>query len=177
MNSPFDVVGKLMLTREMTFGKGEINLLGTRMVLSNAALFSEFIKNVSNSEEILDILYKSAKVTFRDDMSKNMGKKFGFTFNDFFKWLPDVAMLAGWGKLSWGDLDEKLKRGIIFVEDSPIADNLKGIAKKPVDHLIRGFIAGGASASLQVDIDVVEEECLALGKDRCKFIFKPALNF
>ena len=51
---------------------------------------------------------------------------------------------------------------------------LKGKVKKPVDHFIRGLIAGWATASFKWDIDVIEQECSALGSDKCKFVFKKA---
>lgn len=106
-------------------------------------------------------------------MAKSIGKKFGFNFLDFFKWLTNIAMLAGWGTLDWQDLNEEKKQGIIYVTNSPIATELKGKVTTPVDYLIRGFLAGGASASFSVDIDCVEEECIALGAKRCKFVIYP----
>lgn len=172
-----DFFEKLILSRELSFGNGEIVMLGSRMVLFDADLFVDYGLRINNSpEKILDF-YTSAKVTFRDSIAKAIGIKYKFSFNDYFKWMTDIANLAGWGRLRWENLIEEMKTGVVVVENSPIAISLKGKVNNPVDHVIRGFIAGGASASLRGDVDVVEEECVANGAQFCRFIFKPSDKF
>jgi len=169
-----NIFDKLLLAKEMSFTEGKIQVLGNRVVLPPANFFSEFASRINDSPEMVDIVYQSAKVSFRDGIAKTIGKKYGFNINDFYRWLTDIATMAGWGILKWEEFDAESKKGVIFVEDSPVASDLKGKVKSPCDHVVCGFIAGGTSALFMEDMDVVETECLALGAPRCKFIAGPA---
>lgn len=168
---------ELMLARELSFTEGEIRLLGSRVTFLHATFSAEYTLRVNDNPEKVQDLYDVSKVSFRDGMSIAIGKKYHFSFNDFFKWLTQIAMLAGWGKLTWQDLNDQEKSGVILVENAPVATMLKGKVKLPCDHLERGFIAGGATGWLNTNVDCVEEECAALGAAQCRFVFKPREKF
>ena len=168
---------KLLQLKELRFGDGEISLLDSRVVLVQTDLFAEYGLRINNSPEKTFEFYDSIKTGFKGIVIKIMGRNYSFVFNDFFKWLTDVANMAGWGKVKWEMLDVEKRTGVLVVEGSPIAVALKGKVKYPVDDMIRGFIAGGASASLKTDIDAVELDCSALGAPLCRFLFKPFDEF
>jgi len=42
-----------------------------------------------------------------------------------------------------------------------------------VCDVARGFVAGGAEAILEVEIEVEETKCRVLGDEYCEFIVKP----
>jgi predicted hydrocarbon binding protein len=168
---------ELMIAKQLSFSPGTIELLGNRVTITHGTFFADYTSRINDNPESVIQLYESAKVSFREGMAKSIGKKYGFSYNDFFKWLTQIAMLAGWGKLTWADLNESNKSGIILVDNSPVAGLLKGKVGLPVDHLIRGFIAGGASGWLNTDVDAVEEECFSLGATQCKFVFRPKVDF
>jgi predicted hydrocarbon binding protein len=165
---------ELMLARQLSFSKGSIELLGNRVVIFNANLFSEYALRINNSPDAVALLYEAVKSSFRDGFGKSVGEKYKFSFNDYFKWMKDLAEMNGWGLFTWEGLDQETKKGALFVENSPIAKDLVGKVKNPVDHVICGFIAGGASAAFASDIDVIEKECVALGAQRCEFSLLPA---
>ena len=168
---------ELTLAKQISFTQGDISLLGNRVTIVHATFWAEYTLKINNDPKRVLELYEISKSSFRDGMSKSIGKKYGLSFNDFFKWLTNIAMFAGWGKLTWLDLNEKNKNGVISVENSPVVEILKNKVNLPIDHLIRGFIAGGASGWLNADIDAFESECAATGKNNCKFIFKPKGEF
>ena len=168
------IFDEFMLARQLSFNDGSITLLENRVVIVQAKFFTDYSLAIEGNLDRISELYEISKNSFTEEMGKATGKNFEFNFNDFFKWMTKVAMLAGWGKLTWGDVYQKNKSGVIFMENSPIAEVLKGKVKSPIDHVIRGFIAGGASAAFNADIDATEEECVALGAQKCKFIFGPA---
>lgn len=163
---------KLLLARQISFTDGRIELLGQRVVISNANLFSEYTFRINDKPELVFDLYDSVKSSFAEDFAKGLGKEFGFAFKDFVKWMTDLSNMTGWGMFTWEYYDEAKKSWVITVEDSPISKKLNGKVNKPVDHIIRGFIAGGASAALRENMDVIEEECVALGAGKCRFILK-----
>ena len=163
-----------MLAKQLKFSDGNISLMGNRVTIFNADLFSDYTLRINDSPEKVSELYDSVKLSFRAGFAKTVGVAYHFSFNDYFKWMTDLTGLTGWGKVTWLDLDQEGKRGIVFVENSPIAEDLIGKVKSPIDHVLRGFIAGGASAAFNADMDVIEEECFALGAAKCKFIIKLA---
>ena len=172
-----NIFEKLMLAKKMSFDDGAIYLLGNRVTIIQSDFFVEYSMRANNSSDKINELYEVAKITFRDSIAKSIGKAYSFTFNDFFKWMTDIAMLAGWGIVKWQMIDKNKKIGVITIEKSAVGGNLKGKVTSPVDHVIRGFIAGGASASFNIDMDAIEEECIALNASVCKFVFKPAGTF
>ncbi|MBU0636220.1 4-vinyl reductase [Candidatus Micrarchaeota archaeon] len=91
--------------------------------------------------------------------------------------LEEFFTASGWGLVRRVDLDAHKSRAIIVVEDNPVARSLQGKAKKPVDHLVRGVLAGVFSHLFKDDVDCVEHSCMALGAGRCEFIIKPQFEF
>lgn len=172
-----NIFEKLMFSRQLKFAEGDIELFGTRLVMIQSSFFSTYTLQINDSPDRVVELYQIAKKTFATDMAKSISKMYEFTFNDFFKWMTNIAMLAGWGTFKWELLDEGKKIAKINIENSPIAKPLINKVSSPVDHLIRGFIAGAASVSLKTDIDVMEEKCVALNSPYCEFVFKPSDQF
>lgn len=168
---------ELTMIRQLTFKDGTIKLLEQRIVISPSIVFSDYSMAINDSPDKVAEFYKSIKSSSKDNFAESVGKSYGFNFQNYFDWMTKIVVLSGWGRWKWDLLDEEKKMGKISVSESPVAENLKGKVKCPVDHVIRGFMAGGASASLKIDIDVVEEECVALGAPQCKFVFKPHDQF
>jgi predicted hydrocarbon binding protein len=172
-----DIFEKLMLARQLSFKEGEIDLLGQRLVMLPSIVFSDYTMAINDSPDKVAEFYKSVKSSSKANFAVSVGKSYGFNFQNYFDWMTKIVILSGWGIWKWDFLDEEKKSGKISVTNSPVAENLKGKVKCPVDHIIRGFMAGGASASLKTDVDVVEEECVALGAPQCKFVFKSPDQF
>ena len=172
-----DFMQKLVLARQVRFEKGSVSLLNKRVVMFNSSFFSCFINRNHEEPKQMQTLYYSVKDSFSKDFAEGVGKDRQFKFRDFVEWMTGLAMMTGWGVFSWENLKEDKFEGIIYVEKSPVVMDLKNTAKYPVDHAIRGFIAGGASAAFKKNIDVVEEKCQALGDKKCRFVFKLSENF
>ena len=174
MSSIFE---KLSMLRQLSFTDGEIRLLDNRMVILPANILAAYTEKINESQELVLELYHSIKDSQIEGFAKLVGKSFSFSFNDFVKWMPDIFALAGWGIIEYKELDPDKHTATLTVARSPVATALKGKVKTPVDHLIRGFIAGAATAAFKVDIDTIETECAALDAQACKFEFKPVEQF
>ena len=162
-----------MVARQLSFENGTIKMLGQRMLISPSDVFARYIFDIRDEPELLKNLYVSAKESIRGGFGINIGKVYGFSFKDYSKWFVELAMVAGWGKIVWEDIDENKKQGIITIQDSPVSAYLKNRVSKPCDHLTRGYIAGAASCAFREDIDIIEVECEAAGAQKCKFIMGP----
>ncbi|MDE1869135.1 MAG: hypothetical protein KGH60_04200 [Candidatus Micrarchaeota archaeon] len=164
---------KLMLARAISFKDGNITMFNNRIIMAPAEFFEDLTGYLSDSPGDTYKVYHSAKESFKIVVSKDT-RTYSFTVNDYLKWLTEIAESAGWGMLTWESLEKDAKSGIIKVENSPIAQGLKGKTKLPVDHIVRGFIAGAVCIAFKEDMDVIETECQALGATSCKFVLKRA---
>ncbi|MDE1869666.1 MAG: 4-vinyl reductase [Candidatus Micrarchaeota archaeon] len=167
----------LMVTKKLSFEPGKITLINQRELMTSALFFAEYSMRINDDTKMLRELYDSAKVSYRNGTATNLGKHYAISSNDLLQWMTNLANFTGWGKLTWHSYIEESKSGVIFIEDLPIPALLKGKVHGCVDHIARGFIAGGASAILNADIDAVEEECVAMGAAQCKFVFMPKEKF
>ncbi|HVC58670.1 MAG TPA: V4R domain-containing protein [Candidatus Acidoferrales bacterium] len=164
---------KLMLARAISFKDGNISLFTNRVVMPPSKMFSELSRKIDGNPEQVYNLYESCKYSF-EDVIANDNRTYKFSVNDYIKWIMEVATFTGWGILAWKELDKDKKHSTIVVDNSPVAVDLKTKVKRPVDHVVRGFIAGGMSAAFKTDMDVIELECVALGAPQCKFLSMPA---
>ncbi|MGI0141150.1 MAG: V4R domain-containing protein [Candidatus Micrarchaeales archaeon] len=170
------LLDKLMMARLITFKDGSISLYNNRVVMAPATFFYDLTQAADDNPNEISHLYESAKNSFKDIMAKDI-RSYKFSVNDYIKWLFDTATFAGWGMLSLESLDKDKMTGTITMINSPMVEGLKGKAKTPVDHIVRGFIAGAVSMAFKGDLDAIEIECEALGAVKCKFLFKPAAQF
>ena len=151
---------KLILSKQLSFNVGEIDMLGQRLVIMPSDALASYIKKINNVPNAVSNLYYIAK-NATIQLGKDIGKKYAFSFGDYSTWFVEMAKLDGWGMVKWEELDKENYNGIVSIEDSPIGTYLKGKVEKPCDHVIRGLIAGGASSSFKADVDVIETKCLA----------------
>ncbi len=80
--------------------------------------------------------------------------------------------LLGWGHFEVTLLDPAVPRFRVALENSPIAEAY-GESKRPVCHLIAGWIAGMAERALGRDLLCDELACRSQGKPRCEFQLQP----
>lgn len=165
-----------MLAKQIAFQEGKIELVGQRVVFSPADFFGVYIERINDDPKLVNNFYKAAKRAVQEGFGINVGKLYGFSLKDYSNWFVELATLSGWGKVYWKDIDRENNRGIIELENSPVAAYLKGKVKSPCDHVIRGFMAGGASSALKLDLDMIETECEALGAQKCKFVMDSTNN-
>ncbi len=168
---------KIMVAGLAKFKDGSIVIIGNRVVMPPASTFSEYSLAINDSPEYIYLLYNSIKNSFKQMVETTFTKKYGFGFNDFVKWMTNIGMLTGWGLFSVTDVDKDKKTGIIWLENSPVATMVVGRAKTPCDHVIRAYWAAVCCTAFKEDMDVFEEECVALGAAKCKLRFKPRKEF
>ncbi len=80
--------------------------------------------------------------------------------------------LLGWGRLSVIQEEAGTPRYLVTLEESPLAEAY-GESKKPVCHLLAGWIAGTAQSVLGANLLCEEIACRSQGKARCEFRLRP----
>ncbi len=159
-----------MFSRQLTFSDGQIKMFNENVLFIPSDFIATYTESNAGNNETIKSLYNAAKTSTKEKFGITIGKEYGFAFKDYTKWFADIINLSGWGMLAWKDVDEAGRRGVISFSNSIIASSLKGKVKTQCDHVMRGFIAGGASVAFKEDMDVIEEKCVAAGDDECVFI-------
>lgn len=80
--------------------------------------------------------------------------------------------LLGWGRLGVIQEEAGAPRYLVTLEESPLAEAY-GESKKPVCHLLAGWIAGTAQSVLGGNLLCEEIACRSQGKARCEFRLRP----
>ncbi len=88
------------------------------------------------------------------------------------KRMIDVLALLGWGRFEITELDVDARRYGLSLSNSPLAEAY-GPSKRPVCHLLSGFLAGIGLDLLGQSLLCEETACKAQGKPRCEFRLQP----
>ncbi len=117
-------------------------------------------------------LYNAIKESVARRLIPLFGTEFGLHGEKMLDFLEKYFIASGWGLLKNIDVDFKAKKAIVSVSSNPVAKRLHSMPKAPVDHILRGLIAGIFSSVFSESVDCVETHCAALGEKDCEFIIK-----
>ncbi len=173
----FDFFKKLLMSRQMSFERGQIKIGNDTAIMVSGAAFSN----------ITDSLLKDMKEAGMKQIylaSKEGGKALGRSFQKMYdisgvklaNLLKNLAEMGGWGEFEFTRIDPKEKAILCVVINSPFA-KLSSIRGKKVCHMTRGLLAGAASVGFHTDAGCIETACAAEGGQACTFIVKPAAKF
>jgi predicted hydrocarbon binding protein len=170
----FNIVKKLLFARQIKFERGEIILLGQRVAISPSQLFNNIVKEFENNDEIMRKIYHACKTVNMEGYARVVSKKYKLSGMKLAKWLINSGEVGGWGKIISVRAYIKEKKAVIQICDS-LSKDMK--STKPVDHFLRGQLAGGASAAFGIEFDCIERRCIAIGDKFCEFVIKKREDF
>jgi predicted hydrocarbon binding protein len=107
--------------------------------------------------------------------AKRYREVFGLADAQSVEFMAKMGTELGWGQMQIARFDPTARELILMVESSPFAAAY-GKSARGVCHLIRGVFAGLASGIFACDVTAREEECLARGDARCKFVVCSSSN-
>ena len=103
--------------------------------------------------------------------AKKYREVFGLTDTQSVEFMARMGTEIGWGKLLITNYDSTTRELELIVESSPFAAAY-GKSDRGVCHLIRGVFGGLASGIFNCRVESREEECLATGHARCRFVIQ-----
>ncbi len=170
-----DYYRKAVFGNQVKFVKGQFFLGNVPFVFAPLDLLLSIVS--IDDENLHKKLYSSVK-----ESAQRLVQRFEFPFEYSalrrLEEMENYFSSSGWGPLQRMHLDEKKSRALVTVENSPLALALQGKSLHPVDHLMRGILAGVYSSVMKRDMDCVELACLASGApERCEFVLKPHHEF
>jgi predicted hydrocarbon binding protein len=169
----FDVVKKLLFSRQLKLEKGMIELLGNPAVMFPASIFSFLLLNSKDKEKTGRELYYSSKESSKKTLTNYIKSNYKMKPSELINIMTDIAMLGGWGEWKLIILSDIKKHSIMHITNSPIVRSIKIKTNLPVDHVMRGLHAGAAEIIFNCEMDAVETRCQAMGHPYCEFILKP----
>jgi len=170
----FDLFKKLLMAGQIRFEEGSIAFLNERVVITTAELFVNLMNKFKNDEKTCLNLYLASKHSHVKGFSEAVSKKYKLKQMELAKWLVNTGNVSGWGNMKFTAEDDSTKMFVIEVRNG-ISQNMK--SDVPVDHFLRGQIAGGASSAFDIDFDCIERKCIAARDECCEFVIKPREDF
>ena len=162
----------LVLSQKLSFSDGRVTFYGQDILIFPVLSIMGYIDLIGNSTESTKEVYYMVKESMLEN-KQNLKK--AYKPSDGVNWIYNTLNLYGLGKVSFGTSTIP-PTGEIFVENSPFANGLNGKVNAPIDHILRGIIAGMVSAIFDNDYDVIEVECCVIGSNRCKLILDSKEN-
>lgn len=170
----FDMFKKLLMAGQIKFEEGSISFLNSRVVIAPSELFVNLMEKFKYNDNICLKFYRASKSTNIKGFAKEVSKKYNLKQLDLAKWLINTGNVSGWGNIKFIAQDNKNKTGVVEVRNG-ISQRIK--SKIPVDHFLRGQIAGGTSAAFNMEFECIERKCIAAGDECCEFVIKPRKIF
>jgi predicted hydrocarbon binding protein len=173
----FDFFKKLLMSRQMTFERGQIKIGDdVAIMVSGEALVhvTDSLLKVMKEEGARQI-YLASKEGGKA-LGRSFRKRFGVSDVKLANLLRNLAEMGGWGQFEFININVKGKSLICHVTNSPFAKLTTNRGQK-VCHMIRGLLAGGAAVGFNKDVECVETMCIADGSHLCEFIVKPVGKF
>lgn len=181
----FEFTKKLLFARQLKLEKGSIDMLGQKMVIAPVFTFASMIRNSNNKPEIAKLIYNACKTTNKDvqGFTYRVSKLYRAEGAELIKLMASIATMAGWGEINVFKVDGQRKTAIVHILNSPVAQ-LAGQSKSPVDHPIRGYMAGAAEVIFNgigkqnwEIFDYIETKCVSTGGEFCEFVLDRRSNF
>lgn len=164
----YGFITKLLVSKQLKFEEGKITLLKQPMIFIPLDFYVEITKRALSSRNDMLKTYLDAwkaGVVFMNNVSKAYKMK---KFEERYKIAMDLISMAGFGGYETLEFhkDEFSK---FKITNNPIADAFRP-SKVPVDHILRGFNAGGGTPVHERIINTVEIRCRAIDGGFCEHV-------
>jgi predicted hydrocarbon binding protein len=172
----FNFTKKLMLAKLMELGEGEIKLMGTPVSIVPLSILADIQKDMIKAtgykkayEKIYDGSVEGSK-----SYNRSYIRKYGIKdMHELLKLQTEILTSAGWGKVSFDEIDIHRKVAELRIENSPFVKEY-GKSKTPVCIIQAGFVAGALSLVFEDHIMCFETQCKAQqGHTHCEFVIGP----
>ena len=156
----------LLISKKLKFEDGSITLYSDGVTILPLDGFIMYIEEVSNDTSVTKSLYSTMRNSMLEQRQRLMAE---VDRSNAAEWLCASINLYGYGKVKY-EKPTDLITGTLILNGSPFAKVLKSKSAIPVDHIIRGAIAGIASAITGQDLHAVETLCAVSAQNNCQFV-------
>jgi predicted hydrocarbon binding protein len=164
LNTYYD---KFIFTGQIKFHNSNFHLIDIPFVVFPVQVLSALLFNSSVDEA--KKIYFSVKNSVKD-FSALLKAKPKYSGISLINFVNEFFSNSGFGRIRVVHFDEENLRAIVLVSFSPFSFPFKNKATKPMDHILRGIIAGIFSFAFEKDFDCIETKCIAMNSSECEFI-------
>ena len=170
--------GLLAPNLETDLAAGRFRLADQRLLIFRPEAFVDLQKHLEGTVGLSSkgFLYLAGETSgredhslFRDSVVPSSGPEAEAALLD--RSIAPLSLL-GWGRFRVAPAGSDAQRYRVILENSPIAEAYGG-SKRPVCHLLAGWIAGTAERALGRDFLCEEMTCQSQGRPRCEFELRP----
>lgn len=172
LNTFFD---RFIFANALKYKHNNFYLVNTPFVISPTDILVSLV--AQNDTELNTKIYYAIKESTKNNLLKQLDLDFRVENGKAVSLFTNFFTASGWGKIEIIDINHKEKRAIISIENSPFASALRWKTNKPVDHFMRGLLAGFFSKLFSLEVDCVETKCSAMNHKFCEFIIKSRSDF
>ena len=172
LNTFFD---RFIFANALTYKHNNFYLVNTPFVISPTDILVSLV--AQNDTDLNTKIYYAIKESTKKNLLKQLDLDLRVENEKAISLFTEFFTASGWGKLEIIDIDSKEKRAILSLENSPFASALRWKTNKPVDHFMRGLLAGFFSKLFKLEVDCVETKCAAMNHNFCEFIIKSRIDF
>ena len=168
-----NIFEKFSISREIIINEGEISLDKQRIVFLPVPFVGLTLIKLKNNYSEMQKIYENMKKG-AIDWAIPLGKEYGLAYKDFLdRWIKYTAF-GGWGITEYQLIEKDKSYGFLRIKNLSLHIYLKskGI-KEPSDVIFESLTAGSLSGSFNVNIDVIEVECICAGDEFCVFYWGP----
>ena len=171
LNNYYD---KFIFTGQIKFNESNFFLIDIPFLIFPVEILSKLL--FSCSDEQSKEIYYSVKKSVKEFLPKLKAKP-KYSGISLVNFANEFFSSSGFGKIRVVQFDETKLRAILLVSSSPFAFQFKNKSKKPLDHILRGIIAGTFSFALEKDLDCIETKCISVNSSECEFIVNSNKEF
>jgi predicted hydrocarbon binding protein len=158
-------ITKLLISKQLRFEEGQIIFLEEPMVFVPIDFYvhltKEILKKRREEMEVYLDAWKAGVIFMRRVAKRYSMKK----FEERYKEAMDIISSAGFGDYQTLEF-VPTKYAYFKIFNNPIAEKFYP-SKEPIDHVLRGFNAGGGSPVHERIINTIETECKAVNGKFC----------
>lgn len=165
-------VSKLLLSRQLSFERGELSIFGQRIIIVPIELIEMLIIESAKDPDFEKAIYNAMKESVRT-FCEELNKKNNIQQKEMLDVLGKLTEMNGYGEYRLIKVDYDKKFAVVHMRGLP-SQALRGDkrvkGKKSADSYWAGMLAGGGCFVFGEDVDAVETRCVISGKDSCEFV-------
>jgi predicted hydrocarbon binding protein len=165
-------VSKLLLSRQLSFERGELSIFGQRIIIVPIELIEILIIESVKDPNFEKSIYTAMKESVRK-FCEELHKKNNIQQKQMLDVLGKLTEMNGYGEYRLIKVNYDKKFAVVHMKGLP-SQALRGTkemkGKDAVDSYWAGMLAGGGCFVFGEDVDAIETRCVITGKNSCEFV-------
>ncbi len=167
---------KFIFSNNLRYKENNFYLLNTPFVMLPVRLLGSLLRN--ETPQFVQSLYDSVKKTTLENLTKEFLQEGEMDPKKMLEFFETYFTASGFGFLQNIDFDLEQKHAMVTLTNNPLVGRMDFFSELPIDHIMRGVLAGLFSKAMKTSLECVETQCSVFKKfNACRFMIKPLGEF